>query len=577
MSDSDTPEKRGPAGDSRRIYPVLLVAGAVALGAGGLYLAGVLAGNDEISPGTRVQGTDIGGLSKNEAQKVLEVKLAKVASAPLAVNIGDQEKKLDPNAIGLSLDVAGTTARAAQTGWDPVTVISRLFSSSGGDVDPVIRMDEGKARAALQKLADTTDRKVREASITFDKGKPKNTPSHSGKSLDVDEALGALRSAYLASAEGPIKLPVTVTQPQIDLNEIERAMKEFAHPAMSAPITLTTGDKHVQISPSVFGKHLTLKAGDGKRLAPRLNGAALLNDPAVARPLGEAVGGATEAKLRLDGNRVAVAADGKAGRGVTEKTLTKAVLPLLTMPKHGRSAEVATETIEPKVTRKNIEKLGITEQVSSFTVKFEPAAYRKINIGRAVELINGSVILPDETWSFNRTVGERTKENGFVDGTIINNGQYQKASGGGVSAVATTVFNAVFFAGLKPVEHGAHSFYIERYPQGREATVAWDSLDLKFLNDSGKALYIQAKATDTSVTVTFLGTKKYENVSAEAGPRTNVKPPGSRSGTGTSCEPQSPMEGFDINVDRLFHQGGKVVKRETFTTRYSPRDTVTCS
>ncbi|MET9608139.1 VanW family protein [Streptomyces sp. NPDC006512] len=214
--------------------------------------------------------------------------------------------------------------------------------------------------------------------------------------------------------------------------------------------------------------------------------------------------------------------------------------------------------------------------MSSFTVPFERAPYRTTNIGRAAELINGSVVMPDETWSFNQRVGERTKENGFVDGIMINNGRYEKAAGGGVSAVATTVFNAMFFAGVKPVEYGAHSFYIERYPEGREATVAWGSLDLRFANDSGRALYIQAEATDTSVTVTFLGTKKYDEVKAEKGPRTNVKPPATRTGTSPACEPQSPLEGFDVAVDRIFVKGGQEVKRETMKTRYTPRDTVTC-
>jgi vancomycin resistance protein YoaR len=237
---------------------------------------------------------------------------------------------------------------------------------------------------------------------------------------------------------------------------------------------------------------------------------------------------------------------------------------------------VATQQTQPEVTRANAAQLGLTEKMSSFTVNFEPAPYRVTNIGRAAELINGSVVMPDETWSFNRTVGERTKANGFVEGIIILDDQFTKASGGGVSAVATTVFNAMFFAGVKPVEYGAHSFYIERYPEGREATVAWGSLDLRFNNDSGKAIYIQTEATDTSVTVTFLGTKKYDEIKSVKGPRTNVKQPEVRKGSGEKCVPQTPLEGFDVTVERVFYNDGKETKREPFRTRYVPRDEVTC-
>jgi vancomycin resistance protein YoaR len=151
-----------------------------------------------------------------------------------------------------------------------------------------------------------------------------------------------------------------------------------------------------------------------------------------------------------------------------------------------------------------------------------------------------------------------------------------KAEGGGVSTVATTVFNSMFFAGVKPVEYGAHSFYIERYPEGREATVAWGSLDLKFNNDSDNGIYIKASATDHSVTVSFLGTKKYDSVEAVTGPRTNVKKPESRKGAAEDCVPQTPLEGFDVNVDRVFKDGGEEVRRERFKTHYAPRDRVTC-
>ncbi len=217
------------------------------------------------------------------------------------------------------------------------------------------------------------------------------------------------------------------------------------------------------------------------------------------------------------------------------------------------------------------------QEVSSFTVNFPPAPYRTVNIGRAVQLINGSVVAPGQTWSFNRTVGERTAENGFTDGVMINDGRYVKAPGGGVSSVATAVYNAVFFAGAPFVEHGAHSFYIERYPEGREATVAWGTLDLRWRNDSGHPLTIRAESTDTSVTITLIGTRKYDEIRATQGPRTNVVPPATREASGPDCEAQTPLEGFDVAVDRVFVRQGREVKRETFRTHYTPRDEVVCT
>lgn len=556
--------------------PVALVAGAAALGVGGLYVAGLLASDGDVPAGTRVRGVDIGGLSASQAQQKLERQLGQSWPEPVKVRVGDTNGIIDAHAAGFSLDGRETAARAARDGSDPLTAIGRLFSSGERDVEPVIRVDEAKTRAALDKAAKQYDRTVKNGAISFDQGKPVPVQPQPGQVLDVEAAVKALSSAVLKQKAQPVSLPVRRSEPPVDAAEVNRAMTQFATPAMSGPVTITTGGRSIEISPLTIGKHLTVKADKSNRLTPDLDGERLLKDPAVADPLAQATDEAVEAKLRLDGERVTVASDGKPGQEVTPEEIEKAVLPLLTKTGAARTAAVATQTVQPKLTRDTVGPLGIKEKMSTFTVNFEPAAYRTTNIGRAAELINGSVVLPGETWSFNRTVGERTKANGFVDGIIIQDDQFTKASGGGVSAVATTVFNALFFAGVKPLEHGAHSFYIERYPEGREATVAWGSLDLRFLNDSGKAIYIEASATDASVTVTFLGTKKYDVVEAVKSPRTNVKESKKRQGPTEDCLPQTPLEGFDVNVDRIFRSDGKEVKRETFKTRYVPRDEVIC-
>lgn len=560
----------------RRIHPAAATGGALVVGVGALYLGGLLLTADKIADGTQVRGVDIGGMSQSEARQTLERELATAIAAPLPVSIGDRSARLDPQTAGLSFDAEDTVAQAARPGSDPFSVIGSLFGSDGGEIEPVVDMDEGKARAALGELAKKHDRKVREGSITFSKGEPKQTPPLTGQSLNIDASTDVLRNSFLAAKPTPAKLPVRETAPKIDSAEMERAMREFAGPAMSGPVTLTAGGERITIPATVLGNHLKLRPGRDDRLRLELNGGRLLDDPALAAPIAAATNKATDAKIGLNGDRVEVIADGKPGQEVTAKELTKAVMPLLTKSGTARTGEVVTKKTQPKLTRASIAELGLTEKVSSFTATFEAAEYRKKNIGRAAELINGSLVKPNETWSFNRTVGERTKANGFVDGIIILNDKYTKAAGGGVSTVATAMFNAVFFAGVKPVEYGAHSFYIERYPEGREATVAWGSLDLKFTNDSGNAIYILANTTDTSVTITFLGTKKYDSIAASKGPRTNIQEPGTRPGATKDCQPQTPLEGFDVTVERIFTDNGQEVKREPFRTRYTPRDSVTC-
>ncbi|MFI7338212.1 VanW family protein [Streptomyces sp. NPDC050085] len=564
----------------RRIPRAALVTAVAGVGLGGAYLVALgLAGGD-IPSGTTVRGVDIGGLSTSDAAAKLDAQLGKRAGETVKVRIAGQDADVDPRTAGLSLDSRATAERAAHPGHNPVAVFSKLFSGDGGEVDPAVTVDQDKARTALAAAAKQHDRAPRNGAIAFENGTPRATAPQDGVRLDVDRSVDTLGKAFLgdADAQAP-ELPVNTTAPAVGKEQTDRALKNVARPAMSGPVTLTADGKRITVEPALLGRHLTLQPGKDGELAPRLDAKGLRADPAMARKLATVTNKVTEAQIGIQDSRAVVTKDGTAGHTLATDDLGKAVLPLLTKSgEQQRTGPVKVTTQQPKITRTNVDDLGIKEKISEFTVDFPSAPYRVTNIGRAAELINGSVVLPGNEWSFNKTVGERTKENGFVDGIMINNGVYEKAAGGGVSAVATTMFNAMYFAGVKPVEYGAHSFYIERYPEGREATVAWGSLDLRFNNDTGNAIYIRTKATDTSITVTFLGTKKYDEIKSEKGPRENIVQPKKREGApGDKCEAQTPLEGFDVTVQRVFVQDGKEVKREPFRTHYTPRDEVTCS
>ena len=221
--------------------------------------------------------------------------------------------------------------------------------------------------------------------------------------------------------------------------------------------------------------------------------------------------------------------------------------------------------------------------MSSFTTYFTYAEYRNTNIGRAAELISGTVLKPGETFSLNDTVGERTEANGFTKGYIISDGIFKQDLGGGVSQVATTTFNAMFFAGLKDVEHKPHSFYIDRYPEGREATVAWGAVDLRFTNDTPYGVLIDATVRPSTpssqgvVTVTMYSTK-YWDITSTTSERYNFTKPGTRTLTTPDCEPNEGYGGFDVVVTRYFRRAGEseLHHQEIFNTTYIPSDTVIC-
>jgi hypothetical protein len=218
------------------------------------------------------------------------------------------------------------------------------------------------------------------------------------------------------------------------------------------------------------------------------------------------------------------------------------------------------------------------------------------NIGTGARAINGTLLKPGDVYSMNDTLGERTEKNGYTEGFVIQNGRFEKELGGGVSTLATTTWDNAFFAGLERVEQRAHSLYISRYKAGLEATVSYGSLDLRFRNDSPHGVLITASSTNTSVTISMWGTKRYD-VTAEPNPvagrdasevvgRYNIRKPKKvyddakrKPGSDTpACEPQAGVEGFDIDIRRVFHPVGSssVVKSETLTTRYQATNQIIC-
>jgi vancomycin resistance protein YoaR len=236
--------------------------------------------------------------------------------------------------------------------------------------------------------------------------------------------------------------------------------------------------------------------------------------------------------------------------------------------------------VAPALSTADAQGLGIVEQVSTFTTEHPCCQGRVTNIQRMADLVDGVLIRPGEVFSLNDHVGERTRAKGFVEGGAIQNGEFVDEVGGGVSQFTTTMFNAAFFGGYAIPDHKAHSYYISRYPAGREATLNFPTVDLKVENTSPHGILVATSYTDTSITVSFWGTRWVE-VTESTGPRRNPTSPDVRTvdtpdlPAGATRLRSEGRPGFDITVSRtLRHPDGRV-EREDFFTRYLPEPRVT--
>jgi vancomycin resistance protein YoaR len=558
---------------------ILVVGGLVlVLLAGGGYAAAYVAAGDKLPRGATISGVDVGGLTPADAEQALRDGLGDTVAQPIEVAVEGADGdvvELDPADAGLAVDYAASVRAAArEQSWHPGDVLD--YFTGGDDARAVVDVDEAALDAAIVELESGLGTEPVDGTVSLTGGEVTTTEPETGRGLEPDSTREALVDSYLSGERA--ELAITELQPDIDQADVDEAVTSFAEPALAAPVVLKIGSARVRLEPADYADALTLAPVDGE-LEPSIDAEAIapLVDEATAGK-GEPV----DARIELRDGKPRVV---KAKPGVTFEPddVAEAFLGVVTAPEGSREATVDGTVQQPDFTTQDARALGVRRQVSTFTTNFPYAEYRNINIGRAAEIIDGTLLKPGEVFSMNETVGERTRENGFTEGFIISNGIFKEDLGGGVSQMATTLFNGMFFAGLEDIEHKPHSFYIDRYPVGREATVAWPTVDLRFRNDTDHGVLIDTEldpstpSSQGAITVTMYSTKVWdiESVTSDRYAYTSAA---TRTLDTPDCYPNSGYSGFTVDVTRIFKRPGsdEVEKREKFNTVYTPSDTVIC-
>lgn len=142
--------------------------------------------------------------------------------------------------------------------------------------------------------------------------------------------------------------------------------------------------------------------------------------------------------------------------------------------------------------------------IGSCTTNYQTNIPRENNVVLAAQRINGVVVQPGQSFSFSQTILPRTSANGYVEAPIFVSGNIGRGIGGGVCQVSSTLYAAMIHAGLPATERHPHSRPVDYLPQGFDATIAGNTLDLKFTNTFSQPLQIQASANGGSLTVNLV-------------------------------------------------------------------------
>ncbi|MDD6736330.1 MAG: VanW family protein [Clostridiales bacterium] len=194
---------------------------------------------------------------------------------------------------------------------------------------------------------------------------------------------------------------------------------------------------------------------------------------------------------------------------------------------------------------------------------------RSKNVELAARKIDGVILAPDEVFSYNNTVGERTKANGFLEAPMFENGETVQGTGGGVCQVSSTLYSAVLYSDLQVVERRCHSLTVAYVPKGQDATVAYGSIDFKFKNNTAYPIKISAAAVKGKITVSISGTKpeaektvKITNNIIETREPTVEEVPDKSMLTGNKKVISAGKTGYTVETIRTVYENGSEVKSE---------------
>ena len=523
--------------------------------------------------GVRVAGVPLGGATRAEAEREIAAAVNDELRREVTINVAGRSATLSPYELGVRVDAA-RTARAA---LDSGRVRGGLLFSFGysRSVDPILRYPANLALPV--ELADVTQAPVNARLVLKPTGAAIAVPAKPGVGFDPDRALRTIAQAALAN-RGDVSLRTVPTEAAIPTAAARRAKARVAQ-LLSAPISFTRRGQAAGRWPV-------------RRLAPLLTATTYEHvigvqfDPvkvgaALRPPLADYIRPARDARWKIVGERARVLSS-LSGVDLDARTTARHLSRAGGLDGPARTAALAFRVTQPELTTAAARALGATKVVSSETTSLgASSANRVFNVALLARLLDGTIVKPGATFSFNETVGKRTAERGFREGQAIENGVLVPSIGGGVCQAATTVFDAAFHGGYKVTHRLNHSFYISHYPLGLDATVADSGPDFTFVNDTPNAIVIKASANPETMTVSFLSRPLSRHIEYETSPQTGFVNPKKRYYASPDVAPGEVSQttlgekGFSVTVSRKILNGkGEVLDEDSFRSRYIAEDAI---
>jgi len=565
----------------------VVVVGAGALGIIAVFGAAKaydVAYADRILPGVYVFDINLSGLTEDAARQKIQTRLEQALQNGFVFHVGDEEIRLADKRTYIRYDIDKTIDAATKEGRGSSlmknTFIRLVMNLRPRRLTIPVEIQTSQLQAALKervkaRLIAPVDARLVISVEGSDQTPTVNiVPEQIGHVIDFDPAIATLTSQAHSLSFTPIAVQVSDVTPMLRTADVTTLASQVPDWLSHAPFTITTEGRQWTVTNKLLASWITVTSTP--------SGWALNMDP---DRVDATLRGFTKGLLDepIDGSLTLV--DGKvkeftAPQEGVRLNPTQAIDLIQTSWSSGSSTvAIPLEHVTPKITGKDAEEMGIQEIIGIGRSNFSGSpTNRRKNIARGAEVIQGTLIMPDEEFSINKRLGEIDGANGWFPELVIKGDKTVPEFGGGLCQIGTTMFRTALATGLPITERRNHSYRVRYYePAGTDATIYGPSPDLKFLNDTGHWILVTTRIKDSDITFTFWGTKDGRSVvmtkprvyNIVAAPEKKVIETTDIPAGTTKCT-ESAHAGATASFDYTVTYASGEVKKVNFTSYYKP-------
>jgi vancomycin resistance protein YoaR len=530
-----------------------------------------------VPAGVIVAGAEIGELSEDEAREQVRERIADFAERPFVLIYGD--RMWEPSMADLGADFElQQTIRQASASHSPIQRAQmRVFGVDQRELPLRMSLKDEMLREYVKSLAMEINASPQAPALGMHDGRLTVSEAKIGIEVQEDALADSIKDALFSLSREPISVPYEEIAPEFDDADVE-SVKALIDDALSEPLTIWFEDLAWNIEPEQLAEFLSLQPADNGEMQ-----LAFYHDPLIGfldRLIGDVNRPARNAEIAWGGSGVVATSPSQNG---IERDLYALVPRLEEAIANGeRSIELTYNVTRPAIDSNNLHELGIDGLMAQGESAFwNSAPSRAHNIAVAAGYLDGTLIPPGHEFSFNRAIGEISKERGYQEGYVIEAEATVEGIGGGVCQVSTTVFRAAFFSGLPITERHPHAYVVgyyeqDRWPLGFDAAIFQPDLDFRFVNSTDSYMLVHTHVADQQLYVNLYGPDLGYSVELgeptiqnRAAPPSDVEVVDESLAPGERRQVEQAKEGMEVTLPRtVTNRAGEVVRQDYFYSNF---------